>query len=413
MGYFNEFIDVFVLSGIVGTKEYRKPEWVTHMEELEVALKGNLPKTQATCMKKPLSSTDVSLDSLEASKTSLKKGKTQSKTRSKSLIDSEAPEPFFINPSAENNFCLTEGVSTASVNSEPPLKSKNKVVGFVQNAMDEYLNSHRHSLSSVMELIGISDAKDTKQEQQHSDVYFSDEDDYVEEKSTRRYSHDASSNCYFTLSPIEENSEPSTGSSTLRDTLNNSRILQTYSSSCDPIPSEPFYLNMEEKFQTFPRSANKTASYYDSTMYPLEPRELDPSGFNQLHTVDSQEELQEFLLLESECMSDQRNKGLASAFLSTDDDETSTEEQTVQHTGKLTEKASVNTCIIIAACTTFYLKYDKIHQRLYLQNCILFYSELYEHGYLLLNALVSMLYINNTIYYLLHLTCDNSYFVCK
>lgn len=28
------------ISGIVGTKEYRKPEWVTHMEEMQAALKG-------------------------------------------------------------------------------------------------------------------------------------------------------------------------------------------------------------------------------------------------------------------------------------------------------------------------------------------------------------------------------------
>lgn len=26
---------------IIGTKEYRKPEWVTHMEEMREALKGN------------------------------------------------------------------------------------------------------------------------------------------------------------------------------------------------------------------------------------------------------------------------------------------------------------------------------------------------------------------------------------
>ncbi|KAJ8977043.1 hypothetical protein NQ317_000715 [Molorchus minor] len=52
-------------------------------------------------------------------------------------------------------------------------------------------------------------------------------------------------------------------------------------------------------------------------MYPLEPRELDPSAFFQLHTADSQEELQEFLLLESECMGDSnRGRGLASAFVS-------------------------------------------------------------------------------------------------
>lgn len=28
--------------GIVGTKDYRKPEWVTHMEEMQKALKGKL-----------------------------------------------------------------------------------------------------------------------------------------------------------------------------------------------------------------------------------------------------------------------------------------------------------------------------------------------------------------------------------
>lgn len=26
---------------IVGTKDYRKPEWVSHMEEMQEALKGN------------------------------------------------------------------------------------------------------------------------------------------------------------------------------------------------------------------------------------------------------------------------------------------------------------------------------------------------------------------------------------
>ncbi len=31
----------FRFTEIVGTKEYRKPEWVTHMEQMQEALKGN------------------------------------------------------------------------------------------------------------------------------------------------------------------------------------------------------------------------------------------------------------------------------------------------------------------------------------------------------------------------------------
>lgn len=39
-------VDIFVLNlllntlEIIGTKEYRQPEWVTHMEEMREALKG-------------------------------------------------------------------------------------------------------------------------------------------------------------------------------------------------------------------------------------------------------------------------------------------------------------------------------------------------------------------------------------
>lgn len=35
---------------IVGTKEYRKPEWVTHMEEMREALKGNLLFSGIICI---------------------------------------------------------------------------------------------------------------------------------------------------------------------------------------------------------------------------------------------------------------------------------------------------------------------------------------------------------------------------
>lgn len=32
-----------MFSEIVGTKDYRKPEWVAHMEEMQEALKGKVP----------------------------------------------------------------------------------------------------------------------------------------------------------------------------------------------------------------------------------------------------------------------------------------------------------------------------------------------------------------------------------
>ncbi|XP_012286355.1 uncharacterized protein LOC105702951 [Orussus abietinus] len=60
------------------------------------------------------------------------------------------------------------------------------------------------------------------------------------------------------------------------------------------------------KYHTYPRSRiplprRRLTRPHDPRMYPLEPREVDLEAFQQLHTADSQEELQEFLLLESQC----------------------------------------------------------------------------------------------------------------
>ncbi|XP_011141360.2 uncharacterized protein LOC105184336 [Harpegnathos saltator] len=73
------------------------------------------------------------------------------------------------------------------------------------------------------------------------------------------------------------------------------------------------------KYHTYPKSRIPVAKYSkerrlenypaDPRMFPLEPREIDLESFQQLHTADSQEELQEFLLLESQCSG---NLGLAS-----------------------------------------------------------------------------------------------------
>lgn len=325
------------------------------MEELNEALKGNENKnSRELCMSHDQSSIDLSVDSLDCPKPSTKRGKSRAvhSNRANSFSLENLQTTQSVDANAANNFCLTEGVSTASVNSEPPLKSKNKV-GFVKNAMDQYLSSHRHSLSSVMELIGISNLEQSSIEAQLDNVlenqngnelvYYSDEElkEYQAENNERRYSQDATNACFFTLSPIEENSEPSTGSSTLKDNnFKDSRILQSYSSSCDPIPSEPFYLHTSEKFQTFPRTKctnksqiNSKDYYYESIMYPLEPRELDPCAFNQLHTVDSQEELQEFLLLESECMSGEQDFGIASAFIESEEEDDPSDEYKLNNAG--------------------------------------------------------------------------------
>jgi len=74
----------------------------------------------------------------------------------------------------------------------------------------------------------------------------------------------------------------------------------------------------KRKYHTYPKSRIPISKYsreryyenyiMDPRMFPLEPREIDLESFQQLHIADSQEELQEFLLLESQCSG---NLGLA------------------------------------------------------------------------------------------------------
>lgn len=116
----------------------------------------------------------------------------------------------------------------------------------------------------------------------------------------------------FYLSPIQERSEPSSsdgGSDRVR------------SLSCHEVSASERRDKEDaaDRSQTYPRShADETVAEYNRRKYagggyPLEPRELDPEMFFQLHTADSQEELQEFLLLESQCMS--TDVGLHAAFV--------------------------------------------------------------------------------------------------
>lgn len=112
------------------------------------------------------------------------------------------------------------------------------------------------------------------------------------------------------LSPIEENSEASTGSG-------QSKIVTEKYTSGKSMETGLEY-DHARKYHTYPKSRIPVARWskerrfgnfmMDPMMYPLEPREIDLEAFQQLHTVDSQEELQEFLLLESQCSG---NLGLA------------------------------------------------------------------------------------------------------
>ena len=147
------------------------------------------------------------------------------------------------------------------------------------------------------------------------------------------YGEDVSSNygimssSFHYLPPIEENSEPSSSNSSDSSTKSNhfSFILLKASSfhdiasNIDEWDESAFSDSSQGRSQTFPKrskstSRNTAAGLRENrTLFPLEPRELDPESFHQLHDADSQEELQEFLLLESQCMSNE--EGISAAFV--------------------------------------------------------------------------------------------------
>ncbi|KAJ8977042.1 hypothetical protein NQ317_000714 [Molorchus minor] len=235
-----------------GTKEYRKPEWVTHMEELSAALKGN---SSDRCFLPHACSYDLSTDSLEI----IPAGKTKHKQEGKiatgatahlvSESDAEKVSRFRLADSAA--LPISETLSYTSVHSEPVCKTKTKG-DFVNSAMADYLNSHRHSLSSVMELINCTQRFQTDDTHYQSfDVidrdYDStakttcDDDEAIFKESDLRLTPEP----FFMLSPIEEKSEPSTRSSSLRDSNGSEKrkfiyeIMTKYSSSCNAIPSDP------------------------------------------------------------------------------------------------------------------------------------------------------------------------------
>lgn len=134
---------------------------------------------------------------------------------------------------------------------------------------------------------------------------------------------------FYLLPPIEEKSEPSTSGSSKSENFD--VIKKQISTSLHNISTtfNNHIIDESPRSQTFPRSRASSNESQRSgpqhnfsqanTLYPLEPRELDPESFQQLHTADSQEELQEFLLLESECMTTDGGAGIATAFINSDE----------------------------------------------------------------------------------------------
>ncbi|XP_032676112.1 uncharacterized protein LOC116846420 [Odontomachus brunneus] len=125
----------------------------------------------------------------------------------------------------------------------------------------------------------------------------------------------------FHLLPIEESEIPSDRNKSyvetvaekpvIKSTYSYRRKYHTYPKSRIPVPK----YSKERRFDNYPA---------DPRMFPLEPREIDLESFQQLHTADSQEELQEFLLLESQCSG---NLGLAGNMSETSYDERHIEDE--------------------------------------------------------------------------------------
>lgn len=299
------------------------------MEELSAALKG---KPSIDCLFQHVSSYDLSADSLEIASQKCQQTRAGKDPRQLEEDTYAKNEFFYLNKS--------DASSNISVKSEPVGSRSRTKTDFITVAMSDYLNSHRHSLSSVMELIDTRSVME-KTGYVHKSLEATDEEveDRMFEFRTRdEQVYDEIENHpdpFDILSPIEEKSEPSsTGSSSLKGSNGSEKRkyscdyhIGKYSSSCNAISyknNSIHFKESSEKFKTFPRIKSDDiynretfySGYYDN-MYSLEPREVDPNSFYQLHTADSQEELQEFLLLESECMDDStRGNGLASAFIS-------------------------------------------------------------------------------------------------
>lgn len=303
---------MFYCVGIIGTKEYRKPEWVTHMEELQSALKGN----RLEKIKHVSESDTMSADSLDKGRFTIPESPdlvicSYQETKSPTQIE---------HPQKVRSNSLREQISSEEMDA----------------AMLEYLNSRRHSHSSTREFKHYEFDKPTSleiglEEYCLESYYPESKDDvemvYIEDEEEN---HQLRKESFSVLSPIEENSErgDSAENASICSSNNSSDLKKKYSKipklisfSHEHIPNT-YQMEEKDECHTLPRAkipVKTNKDIWNSFRFPTEPRELDPEAYHQLHTADSQEELQEFLLLESECMTDGKNHGLASAFTHSDE----------------------------------------------------------------------------------------------
>nr|CAD7423862.1 unnamed protein product [Timema monikensis] len=401
-----------VVEGILGTKEYRKPEWVTHMEELQDQLRGNTTfPCVSPCMPRHGSSSNMSVDSLDTCRLQAPSQRRRRNTGGSvtSLDVSVGDDSVFVSSASSLSDDHTTARSTVhaphvpfTLNLLPSPTQFNVSVyptneqecqpssmsagsDFANTIITDYLQSHRHSISAAIEALETTAEKvtvvetTTQAKTRHvvesnvvkirterlgsnsrcpNEIGQNEEETVIgvevpvlhlhqrEEKKevveivyvTENGSSDEPPNNFFFLPPIRESSEPSTASSSNRASKSSDEksaeesTMRLLSASCENLPTvvdASMKPSRQTKYQTYPRSKipvlspKRTNACYsvpeDSTKFPLEPRELDPSAFQQLHTADSQEELQEFLLLESECMTTE-GRGLAAAFVTSDDD---------------------------------------------------------------------------------------------
>ncbi len=246
IGTFGNFRNILYL-GIVGTKDYRKPDWVTQLEERKAKKKGNDDLVIVDCVD--------TIDTLE-----------------EDLTDDSSCNPLVSFPD-DNTFY--DFSSNTCVPLSPPLGLES-FPPFPEYGTKEP-NSYKMNSS------------------------------------------------FHYLPPIEESSEPSSGGSSKSNTFSGAIVLPR-ACSCQDMSNNDIYDSLSDssqsRCQTFPKRSksqqrSRTRNLTENrTLYPLEPRELDPATFFQLHMADSQEELQEFLLLESQCMSSEN--GISAAFLASD-----------------------------------------------------------------------------------------------
>lgn len=360
---------MFYLLGILGTKEYRKPEWVTHMEEIQQALRGknrarrldvtDCMPNNAECSYSSDSLDDRALKDESSQRDSSTVISEFSSTRTLMNI-SDIKSPFDEGKATSQECLLSRRYSDSTGTEEnftvkyslqinAPCEEHTPIISDlimqkkkVQDKNVEKCNSAVEEISSSVIDTSILNAQNTRiKHQEHRQnmikvlntseelpmvsygsieyrKHFAEFPPTRHERQIQEYfqsnvkgtASQSRSKSPFYLSPIEEKSEKRMSNQNNFDT-------KIYKMVPEELVLKPVY-HYNKKYHTYPKSRIPVSKYsrerryenyvMDPRMFPLEPREIDLESFQQLHTADSQEELQEFLLLESQCSG---NLGLA------------------------------------------------------------------------------------------------------